>query len=91
MGLFSACQQDAVQRAWDGVVAAMDGSIDRKTGTMGAGIVVLVDPQPDDSCSVSVGGPLASLSAEAPGLDCLLDQVEQVHSWSSLYISSCTK
>ncbi len=35
-----------------------------------------VGPQPDDSCFFPVGGPLASLSAEAEGLDGLLDRVE---------------
>ena len=61
---------------WDGVVAAIDGSVDRKTETMGAGFVVGVGPQPDDSCFFPVGGPLASLRAEAAGLDGLLDRVE---------------
>ena len=61
---------------WDGVVAAIDGSVDRKTETMGAGFVVGVGPQPDDSCFFPVGGPLAPLRAEAAGLDGLLDRVE---------------
>ncbi len=33
---------------WDGVVTAIDGSIDRKTETMGAGFVVGVGLQPDN-------------------------------------------
>ncbi len=58
-------------------MAAIDGSVDRKTETMGAGFVVGSGPQPDDSLSFRVGGPLASLRKEAAGLDCLLDRVEQ--------------
>ena len=69
-------QQDAVQREWDGIVAAIDGSVDRKTETMGAGFVVGTGPQPEDSLSFPVGGPLASLRGETAGLDCLLDRVE---------------
>jgi ribonuclease HI len=69
-------QQDAVQREWDGIVAAIDGSVDRKTETMGAGFVVGTGQQPEDSLSFPVGGPLASLRGEAAGLDCLLDRVE---------------
>jgi ribonuclease HI len=69
-------QQDAAQRGWDGIVAAIDGSVDRKTETMGAGFVVGTGPQPVDSLSFPVGGPLASLRGEAAGLDCLLDRVE---------------
>ncbi len=57
---------------WDGVVAAIDGSVDRKPEIMGAGFVVGVDPQLDDSCIFPIGGPLASLRAEAAALDGLL-------------------
>jgi ribonuclease HI len=59
-----------------GIVAAIDGSVDRKAETMGAGFVVGTGPQPEDSLSFPVGGPLASLRGEASGLDCLLDRVE---------------
>ncbi len=69
-------QQDAIQMEWDGVVAAIDGGVGRKTETMGAGFMVGVGPQPDDSCFFPVGLPLASLRAEAAGLDGLLDRVE---------------
>jgi hypothetical protein len=69
-------QQDAAQWVWDGIVAAIDGSVDRKLETMGAGVVVGTGPQPDDSLSFPLGGPLASLRGEAAELDCLLDRVE---------------
>ncbi len=57
-------------------MAAIDGSVDRKTETMEAGFVVGTGPQPEDSLSFPVGGPLASLRGWAVGLDCLLDLVE---------------
>ena len=44
---------------------------------MGAGVVVGLGPQPVQSSSFPVGGPLASLRAEAAGLDRLLDLVAQ--------------
>jgi hypothetical protein len=61
---------------WDGIVAAIDGSVNRKTETMGAGFGVGTGPQPDDSLSFSMGGPLVSLRGEVAGTDCLLDRVE---------------
>ncbi len=48
---YSESQQDAVQREWDGIVVAIDGSVDRKTETMGAGFVVGKGPQPEDCLS----------------------------------------
>jgi hypothetical protein len=68
-------QQDAIQMEWDGVVAAIDGSADRKTETMGAGFVVGVGSQPD-SLFFPFGGPSASFRAESAGLDGLFDRVE---------------
>ncbi len=59
---------------WDGFVAAIDGSADRKTETMESGFVV--EPQPDDGCFFPVGRPLASLRAKAAGLDGLLNRIE---------------
>ncbi len=37
---YSESQQGAIQREWDGIVGSIDGSVDRKTETMGAGFVV---------------------------------------------------
>ncbi len=45
--------------------------------TIGAGFVVGTGQQPDESCSLPIGGLLAWLRAEAAGLDGLLDVVEQ--------------
>ncbi len=67
-------QQDAVQEEWEGIVAAIDGSVDRKTKAMGAGVKVGTGPQPDDSLTFPVDGQLASLRGKAVGLDCLLDR-----------------
>ncbi len=57
------------------MVAAIDGSIDRKREAMGDGVVVGLGPQPEESISFPVGGALASLRAKAAGLDRLLDLV----------------
>jgi hypothetical protein len=45
---YSESQQDAIQREWDGIVAAIDSSVDRKTETMRAGFVVGAGPQPEE-------------------------------------------
>ncbi len=57
------------------MIAVIDGSVDRNCETMGAGVVVGLGPQQVESISFHVGGPLASLRAEAAGLDRLLDLV----------------
>ncbi len=51
--------------------------VDRNSETMGAGVVVCHSPQPDESNSFPIDGLLASLRAEAAGLDKLLDLVAQ--------------
>jgi len=61
---------------WDGLVAAVDGSVDRRAETMGAGAVIGIGRDPCISISFAVGGPLSSLRAEAAGLDALLDHAE---------------
>jgi len=68
-------QQDFAQMAWSGMVAAIDGSVDRRSETMGAGVVVGAGRQPEVNISFPVGGPLSSLRAEAASLDGLLDAV----------------
>jgi len=74
---YRSSQQDAAQFEWEGVIAAIDGSVDRNCETMGAGVVVGLGPQPVESSSFPVGKPLASLRAEAAGLARLLDLVAQ--------------
>ena len=65
-------QQDRAQDEWEGLVAAIDGSVHRGEETMGAGIVVGVGKEPDQSLCYAVGGPLSSLRAEAAALHGLL-------------------
>ncbi len=64
--------RESGRREW---VAGIDGSVDRKTETIGAGLVMGTALDPEDNLSFSVGGPLASLRGEAAGLDCPLDQI----------------
>jgi hypothetical protein len=66
-------QQDAAQWVWDMIVAAIDGSVDRKTETMGEGFLVGMGPQPDNSLSFPVGGQLAS---EGKRRDCTASSIE---------------
>jgi ribonuclease HI len=61
-------QQDALRYSWDGVIAGTDGSVDERTESMGAGYVVGVDPTPDMTLSIRVGGPLSTTRAEAASL-----------------------
>ena len=68
-------QQDSVQDTWDGLVAAVDGSMDRKQETMGAGVVVGNGREGQICISFPVGGPLSSLRPEAASLHRLLGQV----------------
>ena len=75
---YRANQQDAAQSDWplDGLVAAIDGSVERKTESMGAGVVGGIGRIPEIGFSFAVGGPLASLRAEAAALLSLLEAVE---------------
>ncbi len=73
---FRESQQDAILIGWGSLVATIDGSVFRKTESMGASIVVSNGPQPIDCSSFPIGGPLAQ-RAEAAGLYCLLYRVEQ--------------
>ena len=61
-------QQDALRHHWDGLVAGTDGSVDVRSERMGAGYVVGTDPVPLMTLSIRVGGPLATIRAEAAGL-----------------------
>ena len=61
-------QQDMDMLTWEGVVAAVDGSVDRTRERMGAGMVIGKGPQPEFSRSFPVGGPLSSLLPEAAAL-----------------------
>lgn len=72
---YRAGQQDYVQESWEGLVAAIDGSVDRAREAMGAGVVVGKDLIPELSLAFPVGGPLASLRAEAAALDALVTRV----------------
>ena len=44
-------QQDAAQMEWNGLVAVIDGSLDRRFETMGAGIVVGTGQKPEVNIS----------------------------------------
>ncbi len=58
-------QQDALRHSWDGLIAGSDGSVDERTEAMGAVYVLGADPLPIISFFARVGGPLASVRAEA--------------------------
>jgi len=66
--LYRQNQQDAERFTWTGLVAGTDGSVDLREELMGAGGVVGTDPVPDLKFSVRVGGPLATIRAEAASL-----------------------
>jgi ribonuclease HI len=68
-------QQDAARLSWEGLVAGTDGSVDERTECMGAGYVVGGDVLPLLTLSSRVGGPLASVRAEAASLLQLLRDV----------------
>ncbi len=54
-------QQDAGQDTWNGVVAAMDGSADRRSETMSSGVTLGSSREPELSLAFVIGGPLSSL------------------------------
>ncbi len=54
--------------SWTGLVADTDGSVDESSETMGAGYAIGDAPLPIRVFSASVGGPLASVRAEAASL-----------------------
>ncbi len=60
-----------------GLVAGTDGSVDVRTEWMGAGYVLGAEPEPIMTFCARVGGPLASLRAEAASLLQLLREVRQ--------------
>ena len=66
-------QQDAAQDTWNGVVAAIDGSVDRRSETMGSGVTLGSSREPELSLAFAIGGPLSSLRAEAAALHGLLE------------------
>lgn len=68
-------QQDAAQDTWGGVVAAIDGSVERKTEKMGSGVTVGFRLEPAATWAFAVGGPLSSLRAEAAALHGVLELV----------------
>ncbi len=68
-------QQDALRLRWEGMVAGTDGSMDERTECMGAGYVVGDAEAPLMTLSLRVGGPLASVRAEAASLLQLLRDV----------------
>ena len=72
---YRAGQQDFVQEEWEGLVAAVDGSVDRSREIMGAGLVVGKGQVPELSLAFPVGGPLATLRPEAAALEALVARV----------------
>ena len=68
-------QQDAARLSWEGLVAETDGSVDERTECMGVGYAVGDDVIPLMTLSRRVGGPLASVRAEAASLLQLLRDV----------------
>ncbi len=58
-------QQEALLLRWEGMVAGTDGSMDERTECMSAGYVVGDAEAPLMTLSLRVGGPLASVRAEA--------------------------
>jgi len=70
--LYRAGQQDFAQEGWQGLVAAIDGSVNRTREAMGAGVVVGKGRVPDFNMSFPVGGPLATLRSEAAALEALM-------------------
>ena len=72
---YRAGQQDFVQEEWGGLVAAVDGSVDRSREAMGAGVVVGRGKVPELSLAFTVGGPLATLRPEAAALEALVARV----------------
>ena len=68
-------QQDCRQDSWEGLVAAIDGSVNRSDESMGAGYVIGAGQAPDVSLAYAVGGPLSSLRSEAAALHGLLEFV----------------
>jgi hypothetical protein len=61
-------QQDAILLRWEGLVAGSDGSVDERTECMGAGYAVKDNVAPLMTLFLWVGGPLASVRAEATNL-----------------------
>ena len=76
-GHYRTGQQDFEQEQWEGLVAAIDGSVDRKREVMGAGVVVGKGQAPDFTLSFPVGGPLATLRSEAAALEALVKHVAE--------------
>ena len=76
---YRSCQQDAVFFAGGGLFCGSDGSVNRLHEKMGAGSVLTDgdDPTPILQLSAPVGGPLASVRAEAVALICLLQQIRE--------------
>jgi ribonuclease HI len=72
-------QQDALRHRWTGLVAGTDGSVDESSETMGAGYAIGDAPLPIRVLSAPVGGPLASVRAEAASLLQLLRDVAGSH------------
>jgi ribonuclease HI len=71
---YRAGQQDALLYTGQGLFAGSDGSVNYQKERMGTGYVVTqgMDLAPIHRFSAPVGGPLASIRAEAVGLLCLL-------------------
>ena len=72
-------QQDALRYRWTGLVAGTDGSVDESSEKMGAGYAIGDAPIPITVLSAPVGGPLASVRAEAASLLKLFRDVAVSH------------
>ena len=74
---YRSCQQDAAFFVGGGLFCGSDGSVNRRQEKMGAGSVLTNgdDPTPILQLSSPVGGPLASVRAEAVALLCLLQEI----------------
>jgi len=88
---YRSCQQDAVFFARDGLFCGSDGSVNRHLEKMGAGSVITSgsDPTPILQLHSPVGGPLASVRAEAVALLRLLQEIQErsmVHSRLTVFI-----
>ena len=73
--LYRANQQDSEREGWAGIVAGVDGSVDRAKERMGAGVTVGGNLVPDIDLSFPVGGPLSSLRPEAAAVHELVSTV----------------
>ncbi len=68
-----------MRHCWTSLVAGTDGSVDESSETMGAGYAIGDAPLPIRVISAPIGGPLASVRADAASLLKLLRDVAVIH------------